>query len=306
MVPLLFLVSLILFVIISMLPGDVVTSMVTDGNMESIERMRDEMGLSRPWYVQYADWAANVLSGNFGRSLLNREPVADKILSRFPVTLELTLLSIIISIVIAIPLGIMSAVRRNSISDIICNFIAMAGIAMPPFWIGILLMLLFSVKLGWLPASGFVYFSDDPVGNLKCMAMPALSIGFAFAATVMRQTRSAILEVLNQDYIVTAYSKGLSERIVLWKHALRNALIPVLTVISMQIGRLIGGAVVTETVFTLPGIGREIAASLLDRDFPVCISMILLTAVFVVLINTLTDIFIVIVDPRIAHSNKTA
>lgn len=306
-IPLLFIVSVILFIIIHMLPGDVTLSLMGDTtDLEYMEKVRADLGVDKPLHEQYWSWLSNVLRGDLGRSMLtSREPVMDKVKIRLPVTLELTILSILISILIAIPAGIISAVRRNSAFDTISRFISMIGIALPPFWIGILLLLLFSVTLRWLPASGYVPFFQDPIANLKSMILPALSVGIAFAATVMRQTRSAILDVLGQDYIMTARSKGLRERLILWKHALRNALIPVITVISMQIGRLIGGSVVTEAVFSLPGMGREIANSLLSRDYPVCIAMILITAVFVVLVNTLVDVIVVFIDPRISRSAKT-
>jgi peptide/nickel transport system permease protein len=304
-VPLLFLISLILFVLISMLPGDAVLSMIGDsGDIEYIEQLRQQIGLDRPLYQQYLDWVGNLLRGNLGKSIISRQSVAKILKVRFPVTLELTFLAIIFSIVIAVPAGILSAVKRNSAWDIATSVISMFGIAMPPFWIGILMIMFFSLKLNWLPASGYVPFFQDPLANLRSMLMPAFTVGLAFAATIMRQTRSAFLDVMSQDYIITARSKGLNEKKVLWKHALRNALIPVLTVISMQIGRLIGGSVITETVFALPGIGREIADGLLSRDFPVVMALILVTAVFVVSTNTIMDILIVFIDPRISRTTK--
>jgi peptide/nickel transport system permease protein len=303
MIPLLFLISIILFVLISMLPGDAVMSMIGDtGDIAYIEQIREQIGLDKPLYVQYFDWISNLLKGNLGRSILTRKPVADIVKIRLPVTLELTLLAIIFSVLIAIPAGIISAVKRNSRWDIVTSIFSMFGIAMPPFWIGILTIMLFSLKLGWLPASGYVPFFQDPVANIRSLAMPAFTIGLAFAATIMRQTRSAFLEILSQDFIITARSKGLKERVVLFKHALRNALIPIVTVISMQIGRLIGGSVVTETIFALPGVGREIADGLLSRDYPVVMAMILITAIFVVVTNTIVDIIIVFIDPRISRS----
>lgn len=305
-IPQLFIMSLILFVIINMLPGDVVANLVGDStDIEYIEQVREKLGVDKPWYEQYWAWLSNVVQGDLGRSMLtSREPVINKVLVRLPVTLELTLLAMLISVVIAVPLGVLSAVNRGGVFDMIGSVLSMIGIAMPPFWLGILLLLLFSVVLGWLPASGYVLFFENPIANLRSMILPSLSVGISFAATIMRQTRSAMLDVLSQDYIMTARSKGLRERIVLWRHALRNALIPVITVISMQIGRLIGGSVVTETVFSLPGMGREIANSLLSRDYPVCISFILITAVFVVLVNTLVDVVIVFIDPRIGRATK--
>ncbi len=305
LVPLLFLISLILFTLISLLPGDAILSMIGDsGDIEYIEQLRQQIGLDKPLYRQYLDWIKNILSGNLGNSIISRQSVVNILKVRFPVTLELTFLAIIFSIVIAVPAGILSAVKRNSAWDIVTSVISMFGIAMPPFWIGILMIMIFSLGLNWLPASGYVPFFQNPIANLRSMLMPAFTVGLAFAATVMRQTRSAFLDVMNNDYIVTARSKGLNEKKVLWKHALKNALIPVLTVISMQIGRLIGGSVITEAVFSLPGIGREIADSLLSRDFPVVMALILVTAVFVVLTNTIVDILIMFIDPRISRTAK--
>lgn len=303
-IPLLILISIILFILISMLPGDAVLSMIGDtGDIAYIEQLRSQIGLDKPLYQQYFDWIRNLFKGDLGRSILTRQPVVNIVKVRFPVTLELTILAILISMVIAIPAGILSAVKRNSVWDMIMSVVSMFGIAMPPFWIGILAIMFFSLKLNWLPASGFVPFFQDPIANLRSLAMPAFTVGLAFAATVMRQTRSAFLEILNQDFIMTARSKGLREKIVLWKHALRNALIPIITVISLQIGRLIGGSVVTETVFALPGMGREIADGLLSRDYPVVMAMILITAVFVVVTNTIVDVLVVLVDPRISRTS---
>ncbi len=303
-IPLLILISIILFFLISMLPGDAVLAMIGDtGDIAYIEQLRSQIGLDKPLYQQYFDWIRNLFKGDLGRSILTRQPVVNIVKVRFPVTLELTILAILISMVIAIPAGILSAVKRNSVWDVIMSVVSMFGIAMPPFWIGILAIMFFSLKLNWLPASGFVPFFQDPIANLRSLAMPAFTVGLAFAATVMRQTRSAFLEILNQDFIMTARSKGLREKIVLWKHALRNALIPIITVISLQIGRLIGGSVVTETVFALPGMGREIADGLLSRDYPVVMAMILITAVFVVVTNTIVDVLVVIVDPRISRTS---
>ena len=304
-IPLLLLVSVILFVLINLLPGDAAMGMVTEGaNADYVNRVRAEMGLDQPPVIRYFRWLSDVLRGNLGKSLITNQQVSVKIVQRLPVTLEITFVAMIISILIAVPLGILSAVCRNSAFDMIGSFVSMLGVAMPPFWLGMLLVLLFSVRLGWLPASGFVAFADNPIGNLRSILMPAACIGVAFAATVMRQTRSALLEVLEQDYVLTAYSKGLRERIVIWKHALRNALIPVVTVVTMQIGRLIGGAVVTETVFALPGIGREIVDGILSRDYPVVMGMILVVAALVVVTNTLVDVLYILIDPRISTASK--
>ena len=305
-IPLLLLVSVILFVLINLLPGDAAMGMVTEGASEDyVNRVSAEMGLDKPPVTRYFDWLIGIFRGDLGKSLISNQLVSVKIAQRLPVTLEITFVAMVISILIAVPLGILSAVRRGSIFDTIGSFVSMLGIAMPPFWLGMLLVLLFSVTLNALPASGFVSFAQDPLQNLRCVIMPAASIGVAFAATVMRQTRSALLEVMQQDYVTTAYAKGLKGRVVIWKHALRNALIPVVTVITMQIGRLIGGAVVTETVFALPGIGREIVDAILSRDYPVVMGMILVVAALVVVTNTLVDVLYILIDPRISTASKS-
>lgn len=303
--PLLLLVSAILFALINILPGDAAMGMVTEGASEDyVHRVRAEMGLDQPPFMRYINWLTSLLRGDLGKSLITSQRVSLKLAQRLPITLQVTALAILISIVIAVPLGILSAVRRGSIFDTLASFISMLGIAMPSFWLGILLILLLSVNLGILPASGYVSFTQDPIRHLKSIIMPAICIGVPFAATVMRQTRSSLLETLEQDYVATAYAKGLKERVVIWKHALRNALIPVVTVISMQIGRLIGGAVVTETVFALPGIGREIVDSILSRDYPVVMGMILVVVMFVILINTLVDVLYIVIDPRISAQKR--
>ncbi len=305
-IPILLLVSIILFTIISLLPGDAAMGILGESaNQEDLVRARAELGLDKPIYVRYGDWLGKVLRGDLGRALKSNQPVTEIIMQRLPVTVELTLLAVIISTLIALPAGIFSALRRNSTWDVLDSIVSMIGIAMPPFWMGILLILLFSVCWRWLPPSGYVSLLKDPVRNLQHMAMPAMTIGFAFAATIMRQTRSSMLEVLGEEYVVTARAKGLKERVVIWKHALRNALIPVVTVISMQMGRLIGGAVVTETVFALPGVGRERVDSIISRNYPVVMALILITALCVVLTNALVDIVYVIIDPRISHATES-
>lgn len=304
-IPILLVVSVILFFLMNILPGDAAAGIANiDAGEEYVAKLRAEMGLDRPAVVRYFDWIGGLLRGDFGKSLISGQPVLEKIAIRLPVTLEITLLAMIISILIALPAGIISAIRRNSPLDMCTSFVSMIGVAMPPFWLGMLLIILFSVTLGWLPASGYVSFAKDPWQNLLRMVMPAISIGAGFAATVMRQTRSALLEVLDQDYIVTAKAKGLRNIVIIWKHALRNSLIPVVTVIAMQIGRMIGGVVVCETVFALPGIGREIVDAILSRDYPVVMGLIMCVACIVVFINTFIDIIYSIIDPRISHKMK--
>lgn len=304
-IPILILVSIILFFLMNILPGDAAAGIANvDAGEEYVEQLREKMGLNRPVVVRYFDWVLSMLRGDFGTSLISGQSVMEKIQIRFPVTLEITLLAMIVSLLIALPAGIISAVRRNSPLDMAASVLSMIGVALPPFWLGMLLILVFSIILGWLPASGYVPFFKDPLQNLVRMVMPAVSIGAAFAATVMRQTRSSLLEVLDQDFIVTAKAKGLKSSAIIWNHALRNALIPVVTVIAMQVGRMLGGVVVCETVFAIPGIGREIVDGILSRDYPVVMGLIMSVATIVVLINTFIDIVYVIIDPRISHNSK--
>lgn len=301
LIPLLFAISIILFLLISMLPGDAALTIVGEGSdLSSVEAARERLGLDRPIYIQYFTWLKKILSGNLGNSYISNQPVAEKLLERLPVTFELAIIALVIATLIAIPVGVFSAVRRNSLMDNVISVFSMLGIAIPPFWLGMLLILLFSVTLNWLPASGYVPFFQNPMQNLKSMIMPAFCIGVSYAASLTRQTRSAMLDVLDMDYINTARVKGLKRRIVIWKHALRNALIPVITVFAMQLGRLIGGTVVVETVFVLPGIGKSIVDGITMRDYPVVMGFVLAVAVFIVVINTIVDILYIFLDPRVS------
>ena len=301
-IPKLLAVSIILFFLINILPGDAATGMISnDTSVEYYEQLRKDMGLDRPAAVRYLSWVGGILRGDMGKSLINNQPVAERIAQRLPVTLELTFLAIIVSIVIAVPVGILSAVKRNSALDVGASIFSMLGVAMPSFWLGMLLIIAFCLNLRILPASGYTPPSQSLVDNLRRMILPAISVGIGFTATVMRQTRSALLEVLGQDYVLTARAKGLRERIVIWKHALRNALVPVITVISMQIGRLIGGVIVTESVFVLPGMGSAISDAILSRDYPVVMGFILVVASVVVFVNMVVDVLYIFIDPRISH-----
>lgn len=305
MIPILITVSIILFFLMNILPGDAAAGMATaDQGEEYIAELRARLNLDKPPVQRYLDWASGMLRGDFGNSLISGQPVAQKIMQRLPVTLELTFLAMLVAVIIALPLGVITAVKRNSALDTSMSAFAMVGVAMPPFWLGMLLVMLFSIYLGILPASGFVPFFENPLQNLRRMIMPAVTIGISFAATVMRQTRSAMLEVLDQDYMMTAEAKGLSDAVVIWKHGLRNALIPIVTTIAMQTGRMIGGAVVSESIFALPGMGSEIVDAILSRDTPVVMGMIMVVAFLVVIINTFMDIVYILIDPRIARGGK--
>ena len=304
MIPIVIMVSIILFLLLKALPGD--AAMVAGGEFATdadIEAAREAMGLNKPLYMQYLNWLWGILHGDFGNSLLTGSPIVDKVVQRFPATMELAILSMIVAIIIAVPLGIISAVYRNSVWDTLSSILSVIGIAMPSFWLGMLLIILFSLTLGWLPASGYTPFFEDPIKSLRYMILPAFSIGASFAATTMRQTRNALLEVLDQDYMMTAKAKGLPGHIIIWKHALRNALIPVVTVVAMQTGKLFGGAVIAETVFVIPGLGSEIVNSIMKRDFPTTMAMIMIVAVIVIFINTFIDILYGFIDPRVGKED---
>jgi peptide/nickel transport system permease protein len=300
MLPVAFFVTVIVFSLTNLLPGDpTVTILGEQATPEQRAAVRIEYGLDQPAPLRYVTWIGRVVQGDFGRSLRTREDVGAMLAARVPVTLQLGFLSILIAVVIGLPAGILAARFRGTVIDVVVSFTAMSSVAIPYFWMGVLLIMLFSLKLGWLPPSGHARFFDDPVLNMRLMAMPALTIGSAFAALVMRQTRASMLQVLSQDYVRTARAKGLSETTVLFRHALRNALSPVVTVIGLQIGALLGGAVVTETVFALPGLGRMLVDGIFQRDFPVIQGAILFIVVAVFVVNLLTDLLYRSFDPRV-------
>lgn len=305
-IPVLLVVSIVLFLLLNVMPGDAADSMSTmDATAEEVEALRESLGLNDPMYIQYLRWLKNVLKGDFGISFLNGASVTEKIVTRLPVTLELTLLAMLIAVAIALPMGVLSATHRNSTIDAIASFISMIGVAVPHFWLAMMLIIIFSVNLHWLPASGFTPISQGLGKNLIKMIMPAFSVGLGFAATVMRQTRSNIIDVLGTDYISTAKAKGMSKSVVVWKHGVRNALIPVITVIGMQTGRLFGGAIVVETLFGLPGIGTAIVQSIFSRDYQMTMGCVMMVAVIIILINTIVDILYVIIDPRVRTTRKS-
>ncbi|MBQ8217303.1 MAG: ABC transporter permease [Oscillospiraceae bacterium] len=305
-IPLLLLVSVIMFSVINMLPGNAAMVMLGDlgGSVEQLEQLEDKLGLTDPLYVQYFRWLKNFLSGNLGSSMLTGQEVAKRIQERLPVTLELIGFSILLAVLIGIPVGIICAVRRNKPIDYILSTVSMVGVGMPQFWIGILFVLLFSVKLGWLPASGFTKFSVDAVKNLRVMLMPSVTLALSLAAPIARQTRSAILDTLNQDYILTARAKGQSEVKIYLVHALRNALVPVITAITSQINSMIGGVFVIETLFLLPGMGKSMVDAIFQRDYPIVMGIAMIVVMCIVAINLITDILYIFIDPRISLGKK--
>jgi peptide/nickel transport system permease protein len=308
-IPTLFGVSLLVFVAIRMIPGDAITTMLgteagllTETQRASLERY---FGLDKPAHEQYFIWLANLAQGDLGHSVRYGKPVLTLILERFPVTAELALLSLVIALVIGIPIGIMSAVMHNSVIDIIGRIFAMIGLAAPNFLIGTLLIYVLSVYFGILPNAGnYVDFNEDPVQNLKQLIFPAITLGFSFSASIMRTTRSAMLEVLAEDYVRTARSKGLRARTVVFRHALRNALIPVVTLSGVEMGYLLGGAVIVEKIFALPGLGRLTLTAIDQRDYALIQGATLFIAINFVLINLAVDLIYTALDPRISYASK--
>ncbi|UUZ80153.1 ABC transporter permease [Paenibacillus sp. P26] len=289
--------SLVLvFCILYVLPGDPVLSMIDPASAtpEMIENLHKRLGLDQPFYVQFGHYLAEMIRGDFGKSMLNSEPVLPKILKHFPATLSLTLASTFFSLVVGVVLGVLSAVHRNRWIDIVARLVGLFGISMPTFWSGILLILIFSVYLGWFPAMG----SD----GIETLVLPSLALGIVGAGFIVRMVRGSMLEVMGEPFIVTLRSKGLSEKIVMYRHALRNALIPAVTVIGIHIGDLMAGTVVIETVFSRQGIGRIIADAIMARDMPVVQGVIFFTAIIYVLVNVLVDISYSLIDPRVRRT----
>jgi peptide/nickel transport system permease protein len=301
MVPVVVVVSFVVFATTLLIPGDpAVTMLGEQSTQEQRDELRERMGLNLPVPVQYGRWVTSVASGDLGRSLRTQQKVSEMLLERLPVTLELTVASIALAALVGVPLGLVAAVKRNSWVDAGASFVSMFAMAVPNFWLGILLIVFVSIHLGWLPPSGYVPFSVDPVQNLKMMILPTLTLGLSMAGLVMRQTRASLLEVLSADYVRTARAKGAFEPRVVFHHALRNALVPVITVTGLQISTLLGGAVIVETVFSMPGLGRMIVDGIFERDFLAVQGAILAIVLGILLLNVLIDILYHAIDPRIS------
>ena len=299
-VPTLIFVSMLIFGLQQLLPGDpaiVLAGEERDPNV--VAYLREKMHLDEPLPVRYLYWIKGVLHGDLGESLRMQKPVLELILEKLPVTMELAAFAIVIALVIGVPAGIISAVKRNTAWDYGANAVALWGLSTPNFWLGIMMILLFSVTLGWLPASGFVSPFENLKANLAALVMPAFVLGNAIAAVLMRHTRSAMLQVLSSDYVRTARAKGLGERSVILKHALRNALIPVITLGALELGTLLSGAVLTEQVFTIPGFGQLIVDAVFNRDYAVVQGVVLFTATAYIVLNLLADLAYVVVNPQI-------
>jgi peptide/nickel transport system permease protein len=296
----LFVISLIVFTGVRMIPGDPARVMGgTDADAAGLAEIREKYGLDDPIPIQYLRWIGLALRGDLGESIRTRESVVRTVGRKLPITLELAGLSLLVALAIAIPAGVFSAVRRNTVWDLLANAVSLCGLSVPSFWLGIMLILLLSVRLHWLPASGFVSLWESPLANLQRMLMPAFVLGAGLAAVLMRQTRNSMIDILSADYIRTAWSKGLAGRAVIFRHAFRNSLIPVVTILGLQTGALMGGAVVTEQIFVVPGFGRLIVEAVFTRDYPLVQGVVLITASAYVLVNLLVDLSYSVLNPRI-------
>ena len=302
-VPTLILVSIFVFTLQKLLPGDPALVMAgEDRDPASIEFIREKYHLNEPIVVQYGYWIQGVLQGDMGISLRSSQPVLKLIADKLPVTIQLAAMALIIAFTIGVPMGIVSAVKKGTVLDYAANMVALSGLSIPNFWLGIMLILLVSVNLGWLPASGYESFFVDPLRSLQTMIMPAFVLGTSLAATLMRHTRSAMLGVMKADYVRTARAKGLREYAVILKHAFRNALLPIVTLSALLFGELLGGAVLTEQIFTIPGFGKLIVDAVFTRDYAVVQGVVLCAAAGVIVINLVADVLYFVVNPRMRGS----
>ena len=301
-IPTVFGVSVIVFTLIHLIPGDPVATMLgLEADPAIIEQQRQQLGLDRPLLEQYLRWVGNVLQGDLGRSIRGNQPVFSLVTEKMPATLELSFAALIVSLLVAIPTGILSAVYKDTWVDHLSTLIALFGVSVPGFWLGLILIYIFSLKLGLVPPGGYSPFLGNPEMNLRYLLLPAISLGSGLAGIVARMVRATMLDVLSYDYIRVARAKGLAERVVVTKHALKNTLIPIITIVGLQIGVLLGGAVVIETVFAWPGVGKLTVDAILGRDFPVVQGATFLIAVALILVNLLIDITYAVVDPRIRY-----
>ena len=305
-IPTLFILSVLVFLSVRFIPGDIVDTMVASNLNPMFGRDREvvlrALGLDVPVYVQYGRWLRGIfLHGTLGNSLLGAWTVEERILGRLPVTLELGLLAVVIGLVLGVPIGIYSALRQDTAADYVGRTVAIFGLATPNFWLGIMVMIYPAIWWGWAPPMRLIPLSDDLLGNLEMFIIPSLILGTALSAATMRMTRTMMLEVLRQDYIRTAWSKGLRERVVVMRHAIKNALIPVVTLIGLQLPVVVGGAVIMENIFNLPGLGRLMLTALSDRDYPVISGINLFFATVVVAINLVIDLIYGYLDPRVRY-----
>jgi peptide/nickel transport system permease protein len=291
------------FAAVHLIPGDAAQYLLQQEQSKEIaDQIRKNLGLDRPLLVQYFSWLGNVLRGDFGTSFITNRSVSGDIMSRLPATLELTFGGLVISLLIAVPAGVIAASRRGRFPDHLARIGAFVGVAAPSFWLGLILVIVFSVKLGWFPSSGYVSFADDPWQNLRCLFLPALTLGIGMAGTVTRMLRASVIDSMQQEYVRVARAKGVPEGTVVRKHALRPALIPSITTVGLQVGYLIGGTVVIEKVFAWPGNGTYLLQGIFARDYPVVQAMILVYGLLFILINLAVDLLYGVADPRVRRS----
>ena len=301
-VPTLLLVSIIVFSLNHMLPGDVVVLMFEEkAYAKDLETLRAKLGLDRPLYIQYFSWIGQVIGGDLGESLWTKRPVLEEITRRLPVSLKLGAMAIVVALCIALPIGVLSAIRQDTLKDYTARSAAIVGLSVPPFWKATLVIVLPSIWFGWAPPLQFTPFSENPWQHLSQFILPAIILGIAPGASIMRLTRALMLEVLRQDYIRTAWSKGMREPRVVLKHALKNAIIPVITIVGIQVAEIASGTVIMETIFGLPGMGRFLVDAIFQRDYTVVQGVILLTSTITVVINLLVDLTYAQLDPRIRY-----
>lgn len=309
MIPVLLIVTGVLFALREATPGDPASVAIgqealltNDEYQQTLRNLRAKYDLDKPLPAQYGLWVARAAVGDLGNSYRSNQPVREAIVERMPVTLELGALSLLLSWVIAIPAGVIAAKNRNKIQDLGANFVGLLGLSLPNIWVAFVLIYVFAVKFQWLPPSGYVRFTDDPVENLRSMVLPVITLGTSGAAVIMRLTRSSLLEVIAQDYMRTARAKGLRERAILWRHGMRNALIPITTVVGLELGGLLGGAFIIESIFALPGMGKLAVDAIYARDYPIVQGVLLLSTVTYLLANFAVDVSYGLLDPRIRYA----
>ena len=304
-VPVLVVMSIFVFLIIRLVPGDPARTMLgfraTDENVATV---RAQLGLDRPLISQYFSWTGGILHGDLGQDFISKAPLTELLAQRLPVTVELAVLSMAVALLVGVPLGIRAAVRRGTVGRATDGFVVL-GVSIPDFWLGIMLVLLFSGTLAWLPPSGYVPFTQDPVGNLRYMVLPVLALAVGEAAYILRTTRAAMETVLHQPFVDFLRAKGVRERRIVYRHALRNAATPIVTVVGVQFGVLLGGAIIIENLFALPGIGRLIVTSITQRNYPVVQAGVLVVAVLFILVTLLTDLVVALIDPRVAERSRS-
>lgn len=306
LIPTLFFASVIVFVTVRLIPGDVIDLMMSQNDISAGKKDREALeaalGLDQPMHLQYFRWVGAILfSGDMGKSLWQNTPVTEQLLQRLPVTFELGLLSLLVALTVAIPIGVYSAIRQDTAGDYVTRSFSILMLAVPSFWLGTLVMVFPSIWWGWSPQISFVPFTQDPIQNLSQMIVPAIILGCSLSAITMRLTRTMMLEVLRQDYVRTAWAKGLSERLVVMRHALRNALIPVVTLVGLQAPILIGGAVIMEQIFVIPGMGLLLLEAVSQRDYPIITGVFLVVGLAVMLINLIVDLSYGLLDPKVRY-----